>query len=514
MTISEHLMRPGSGSVQFADVPVSVSKAILDAVDESQGGPGAHIVITPTPMDPLAFGDSAMLAAAVYTGRIVARPSRSSLEFVGLGSWLDTYLDSTLTKTAGTPTQWLTDLLTNGLTVGSVSGGSNVSRTLPAHVASRRECLDSIAGLGGWEYRIQPDFTVDAGTSVFVTTPEVVVTRKAEGPDGEVRGVDGSLLDQKIDTKSTATKAVALAQGQGSAIVKGTATTSVSLKTRSGGTPELVTVLSAPSEESANANTSASNFLNLQGLRREVAVSSRTHNLRRYVTPGDYVYLYDLAAGLVDTTNQVQFRGETIFPAEVRCLSITWLIEEGMGVYVRPNAASPTWVDVTPWVMWESGDTWWTVGDWSPGSYGRTNRSNPEVEQRIGNDGVWTDFKSGVSLQQNGVNRSATITRASYVRNGRMITGNIYIVVTGAGALGTIAVLDGGVLPDPATNGGQCVGGFRYFDSGTTNYCGAVNWDGSQFVFVGDQLGSDLGNGFAVANGDALSFTFCFEAAS
>lgn len=389
MSVNEKLMRVSSGSVSFrSDIPVSVTTKIRKLVDERASGVGAHVVITRVPVDPSQIGDTAVLAAAKYTGRITKRPSRTSLEFDGLESWLDTYLDADTSRVAGTPSQWLGDLLANDLTAGTVnaSGTSNVTRSFPAHITTRREALDVVAGLGGWEWRVQPDFTIDAATktNLFQSPPQVVVTRKSEGPDGTYRGVRGGMLDQSIDVSNLATKAVALAQGEGTAIAKGTATTSRSLRAPKGSAASFVTVFSAPSEESANANTAAQNFLNLQGARFDISVNSTTHDIPSFVRPGDEVYLYDLAAGIVDTSNQIPFRGETIFPAKVRCLELTWPIEEGCGVYIRSNAASPTWIDVTPWVEWESGDSWWKVGDWSPPSYGRANRSNPEVEDRIG----------------------------------------------------------------------------------------------------------------------------------
>lgn len=395
--ITEHLMRPGSGGVRFTpDFPVSKSDAIRALVDENAGAAavGASLVITPVRVDPTSIGDTATLDAALYTGPIVARPSRLSLEVVGVSSWLDTYFDTAIIRSSGTPAQWVGDLLTNGLTAGTVTaaGLSNVSRTFPAHSATRRECLDAWAGLAGAEYRVNPDLTVDVAEAdtLFVSPPTVVVTKRNEGPDGAFRGVDGSLLDQALTQlgPNIATKAVALAEGEGAAIAKGTATRSVNLKTPAGGTPSLITVLSAPSEESANANTLASNFLNLQGMRRQVNVGSRTYGLPRFVSPGDEVYVWDPEAGLFDTSNQIQFRGETIFPILVRLLSYTWPIESGMGVYVRSNAASPTYIDVTDWVEWENGsETWWTVGDWNPPSYGSTNRHAPEIEQRVAGTG-------------------------------------------------------------------------------------------------------------------------------
>jgi hypothetical protein len=439
-------MRPGNGSINFTrDLPLSKSAAIMALVDEDAGGVGAHIVITGVRVDPVGIGDAAMLAAATYTGRITARPSRTSLEFVGLGDWLNTYLDAEVSRTAGTITQWIGDLDGNDLVAGTVGTASNVTKTFPAHITTKREALDTVAGLGGWEYRIMPDFTIDAddAATLFRSPPEVVVTRKAEGPDGSLRGVDGSMLDQAINVANLATKAVALAQGVGEAIAKGTATTTRNLNAPLGSNAEFVTVFSAPGEESANANTAATNFLNLQGMRREVNVSSRTHHLPRYVVPGDYVYIYDIASGLVDTTTQVQFRGETIFPATVRCLSLTWPIERGCGVYIRSNAAvgSATIIDVTDWVEWESGDTWWTVGDWNPPNYGRVNRTNPEIEERIG----ISSEVPGVTYHGS-INSGTSVVYAGVA--GGMRVYRINLVPTGAiAAYTTLATLPTGFRP-------------------------------------------------------------------
>jgi hypothetical protein len=391
--ITEHLMRPGNGDVRFIPgVPVGTTEQIRRLVDENAGGVGASLVITPVRVDPGQVGDAATLAAAIYAGPIVGRESRLSLQVAGLAVWLDSYLDTAVTRSAGTPTQWVGDLVANGLSVGTITGGSNVSRTFPAHSVGRREALDAWAALAGVEYRVNPDLTVDAAAAatLFVSPPVVVVTRRDEGPDGLLRGVEGGLVDQALTQlgPNIATKAVALAEGVGVAIAKGTATRAISLRTPTGGAPAIVTVLSAPSEESGNADTVASNFLNLQGMRRRVTVSSSTHGLPRFVRPGDEVWLWDVVSGLFDTSNPVQFRGETIYPTLVRLLSYTWPIEQGYGVYVRPNAAAPTWIDVTDWVEWETGsETWWTVGDWSPPSYGPTNRTAPDIEQRVGGPG-------------------------------------------------------------------------------------------------------------------------------
>lgn len=440
MTVTEHLMRPGTGSLRFDPyVPVSVTEQIRQWVDENAGGPGAHIVITPVPIDAAGITLADLLGTALYTGTITARPSRLSLEFDGIGRWLDSDVDAEITRSAGTPAQWVGDLVANGITAGiDVGVGSNVSRTIKAHSMKRRDALDNVAGIGGWEYEIRPDFTTDHGTAANLfrqagDDDTVVVTAREEGPDGNLRGVDGGLLDQKLTRlgPSIATKAVALAEGSGSAIATGAATRTPNLKAWDGTAPEIVKVFSAPSEESANADTAATNFLNLQTMRRQLAVSSNTAGVRRLIRPGDEAYAWQLESGLWEASNQIQFRGETISPITVRLLSLNWPIDHSYGVYIFNNAATPTVLDVTRWVEDEGTTAFWTVGDWSPPRYGTANRTNPEIEERVSAvGGTYTPTLTGMAI---GTGGGATNT-ADYSLNADVMTieGVIVFGTTGA----------------------------------------------------------------------------------
>lgn len=511
--ITEHLMRPGSGDVRFVpDVPISITDEIRALVDENASGVGASLVITPVRVDPSQIGDAATLASAIYTGPIVGRESRLSLQVTGLSAWLDSYLDAAVSRSAGTPAQWVGDLLANGLTAGTITGGSNVSRTFPAHSVSHREALDAWAALAGVEYRVNPDLTVDAAAAatLFTSPPLVVVTRREEGPDGELRGVEGSMLDQALKQlgPNIATKAVALGEGAGASIAKGTATRSVSLLTPAGGTPSIVTVLSAPSEESANADTLASNFLNLQGMRRQVNVNSRTYGLPRFVRPGDEVWLWDPTSGLIDTSNQAQFRGETIYPALVRLLSYTWPLEVGMGVFVRPNAATPTYIDVTDWVEWEDGsDTWWTVGDWSPPSYGPTNRTAPEIEERVAGDGAgpiaWTP-----TITQSGTVAGTTNYGWYVKRPDGSFMGQVRWTASAAGTAGSPITVS---LPVTAADVSGVGGSALYDDAGTIRAGTVYGASSSAFVVYVDGATGSAAMGaspsFAIASGDVLIAT-------
>jgi hypothetical protein len=407
--VNEQHQRPGTWSVELdPDTPTSITDTITGWVDENAGAGaiGAHIVITPIELDPTAVTDTALLGAAIYTGPITARPTRTRLEGVGLAAWLDDYLDADLTRSTGTPTQWIGDLDANDLTAGTITdtGATNITRTFKAHSVTRRQALDAVASAGGWEWVCRPDFTIDAAipATLFKEVGDngtIVVTAHEEGPDGLYRGVNGGMLDQNLTRLGVQlpTKAVALGSGDGTAIAKGTDTVTRNLKAPKGSTPTLVDVFSAPSDPDANIDTSAEKYLNLQGMRRQVTVSSTTDRIRTLIEPGDECYLYDLESGLYDTANQIQFRGETITPAQVRLLSLNWPIEAGMGVYVRSNAATPTWLDVSRHVTPGDPTAWWTVGDWSPARYGPANRTQPDIEERIVGLGFTVGEASGTT---------------------------------------------------------------------------------------------------------------------
>jgi len=81
------------------------------------------------------------------------------------------------------------------------------------------------------------------------------------------------------------------------------------------------------------------------------------YQVGRFANVGDYVYLYDPSAGVVDATNQIVWNGRPMYPVKYRLRSMTWPIESGMGVYLRnfSYTGGVTYTDLTPWVSWEPG---------------------------------------------------------------------------------------------------------------------------------------------------------------
>lgn len=425
--ITEHLMRPGTGSIQFnASIPVDVTDRIRSLVDENAGSSavGASVVVTPTRHDSVELGDS-LLDVAIYTGPITERPDRLSVTFAGLSTWLDSMLATGVSHVSGSAATWLGSLLDNGLTAGSIGSVSSVSRTFPAYSCSRREALDVWAQLADAEYVVNPDGSVDVGSESYLfrtagDSGALIVTRFAEGRDGVLVGVIGDVLDQNVTETGplVPSSGVVLGSGTGESVLTGSASRSLNGKAFDGSAVEMVRVYSAPSEDDANLNSVAGKNLNLSGAVRKVSVGTANDKIRRLVRPGDVVYLYDPSTGLVDNdADPVVYMGQAIKPLTVRLIEITYPVTPDMGVFIRPNGSDPDWIDVSDWVEPDNGGAKLTVGDWSP-MVGPTNRSNPEIEERVaGIAGSWT----GVSFANSWSNYGSPYQEVQYRKVGDVV---------------------------------------------------------------------------------------------
>jgi hypothetical protein len=190
VAVTEHLMRPGTFTVGLrSTAPAGAVRTILETID----GAGGHIVITPGRI-PAGQSDATILGSAVYTGRIEGRPSRGQIEGKGIAAWLGnddgtTVIETAITKSAASLTTWITDLLVNGITVGTITNTSTYTATFQN--VTYREAIDQVCLSTGAEYELRPNFTINAAApATLFGAPNVVVTRKPEGVDGHYRGIE------------------------------------------------------------------------------------------------------------------------------------------------------------------------------------------------------------------------------------------------------------------------------------------------------------------------------------
>ena len=362
MTITERVMLPGSWSL---NLDPNTPPSVLATVDLASAAFG-HIIVTPTHLGTEAVSGATLLAASRYTGILRERPSKYELGGPGLAAWIadedgkGDVLESALTKVAGTFVQWVTDLRPSSLDAGTYTAiGGTLSHTFDR--INRREALDYVCTYFGAEWKVDPTGTLHAGTAanLFTSTPTVVVQPRSGGKDLNVTGINAEVgVARDMDDYTTRVFLIGGA-GTGSANIS----PATSFKDLNGNAVDLTRIIESTDTGAGNENTVAQGQLNrFTAQRRALTLSSDVYDLGQDIDVGDAIYVYDPEQGLTDTANQVQYRGQVIFPLSTRCLGRTWPVRRGMGVYFRAPDAGGTITDLTDWVAWESGATTVEVG--------------------------------------------------------------------------------------------------------------------------------------------------------
>lgn len=363
--ITERLMKPGQFTVKLrADAP----NALWGAVQEFD-----HIVVTPTRLRPVSgFSDASLLAAAIYAGVILRKPTNTAFEGAGLANWLGDddgagpVLDTAVSNTAATLSTWTTSLLPSAITAGTITNTGN-TLTYNYQWMTRREAYSHMARSVGAEWRVNPDFTLDAAApaTLFVTTPTTVVTRKAGGPGALHQGVQATQISQARDVSKYTTKVIVVGKnGDGALVATGSATGANVYKDGLNNNVVVERLVNAPNEPAASTTAYATSVLALYGdVRRVISLSSDTYAVPRHTRPGDYLWVYDPPSFLADLANQTTWRGEVITPIKLRCHGYTWPLQRGMGVYARRSGSTPTYTDLSDYIEWEDGaNTTWEIG--------------------------------------------------------------------------------------------------------------------------------------------------------
>lgn len=369
--IYEELMGWGRFSV-----PLHPEAPVWDLLDPSPDATNlagfGHIVITPVPLDPANFDDAAILAAAIYTGVYYGTSDRHTLTGHGLAAHLtdpggvgiihETAIngtDPTSTYAVRTFRAWVMDAL--ALTAGGlgpITEGTlaNLAGTWGATIeppAAAIDALDLVMDRYSAEWRINPDGTLDAGTSLFVTSPQVAAIYDDAGHDPNLVGLRdiqvnvGRLLD---DWSSK----VVLSGAGG---LTGTATIgSNPFSDLHGNALVRKRLVSAPQAGADLSTLAAAQLGRFDDVKRAYQLTTADPGVRNVVEAGDTIWVYDPRpdAALADLSNQVSFRGRVIFPVGLRVVALEWPLLSGMGVLFRnPDGV---YTDLTRYVAWEGTD--------------------------------------------------------------------------------------------------------------------------------------------------------------
>ena len=401
-----------------------------------------HVAFIPGRLDPAQYGDN-LLTSARYVGVVRRRDNSGDdrrtkvieqgheLGGVGMAMWLGDDEDKG-------------DIYENAVTPASASFATTINALLPASGAVTAGTIYSVPGTysGRHQYetprkaiqyvcdtftassgqkigwRVNGNGTLDAGpeTSLYVTDPRCVISRKTAGKDTSgIESVPGAFGVSR-DMEDYSTRVVLLAEGEGESIATGSADISPGLnpyKNIHGGSLKLTRLASESDTTVTNADTRAALLLSqYTSSQDELVVETDNYYIEGSFSVGDYVWVWDPAAGLVDTTQEITFRGERLNPIKLQVTEAKWPVTEGYTVAYR--AADGTWYDLTDHVEWDGSHTVYvTVGGFAralEGSGAQPVGSRPSQDTSVPGVPVFVEpFAGSAYLDSRGYTRARVI---------------------------------------------------------------------------------------------------------
>lgn len=202
-------------------------------------------------------------------------------------------------------------------------------------------------------WRVNDDGTFDAAplATLFVNTPTAVFVKNAGGTDPRLSAGRIETARLSRDARDLITYARVLGEQYGGGVYAGQFTGSHSYTDLWGNPLVRRLITSDTAVETVFLGNAAQSLVN-ESLtpRRDVEITlDDEFTVEGEYEAGDNIYLFDQQAGFYDTSTQVLFRGEPIFPETVRLLGVTRPIHYQMGVWYR--AASGAYTDLTPYFV-------------------------------------------------------------------------------------------------------------------------------------------------------------------
>ncbi|MGW6912596.1 fibronectin type III domain-containing protein [Kitasatospora sp. NPDC054939] len=381
MPVTDVLTALGSWRIELTP---TTPRDVLDALVEF-----GHLAITPGRVDVRTAGDN-LLAAARYVGVVRTKQladdgrtrtagDKVTIGGAGMALWLGDEEDKGAVIENATPfasasfADTIRDLLPSSVAEGtlySVTGtysGSHQWETPRKAIQYVCKTMSTTNTPVSW--RVNGDGTLDAGpeSSLFVTSPQCAIVRRGAGQDMSLRALPGQ-LNYAQDTEDFTTRVVLLAEGEGPSIATGAANInpgSNPYKDIHGNSLVMTRMVSESGTSQTNAAVRAQLALSqFVAPRRGLTLSTLDYDIEGSFSPGDYVWAYDPDKGLVDTSNEVVFRGQRLNPIRLQVTEATWPVTVGHTVAYR--AADGSWTDLTDYVAWEQqGATSVVVGDFA-----------------------------------------------------------------------------------------------------------------------------------------------------
>ena len=359
MSVSEKLMGLGSFSVTLK------TSAPVEAVETIDAA--GHILIFQQRVDPTVMSDADMRAAAAYVGVVVSKPRQENLTIRGHGLiwWLGDGSGRGLILRDATKQAFVTSSFNNaittvlGVTNSPLNAGSVESPagtfTQTFDLVTQRRAIEEICAAFGAEYRVNSDWTVDAGASgfLFVSTPTVVIARHFSGKDPLVTGLPIQDVTSEQDIEEWIATAIVAAEGTGDTLQTAEDTVSpIPFKDPLGNDFNREMVFNSPSLPAGEAATRATELMEEFSVEEKIVkLNLADFHVSGDFEVGDLVYVWDTDHKLYDTANEVTFRGQLLNPIAIRVVGTQWRVIEGMGVLYRDKDG--VYTDLTDHVSWE-----------------------------------------------------------------------------------------------------------------------------------------------------------------
>ncbi|MFA9269203.1 MAG: hypothetical protein ACEQSX_00375 [Baekduiaceae bacterium] len=375
MPITDRLMQTGSWGLEL--VPRTP-----DYVRRAMARLGSQVYFTATDIPDENLDVDGLRAAAFYAG-VVTRRARRSLRYGGpnlLGFTVSAKGGIGVTGGAVSPalpytfTQAIQDWVTtatsnsNGIGYGTAFSptATTVNDVVPfATLPPFKSAFDTLAKQTGNEYVLRPTGLMDFGvsTALFNTNPTVLIAPGLAGREGNFKAleVDGS-WDPEGDIDSFRNYGFTV---QDDRFTNANAVSNLANRVRFATFNDPTTAVAFVSDpiftnsddftDISNQAQAAANEFSAEHLTLPARV--REYCLHRLAIPGDWVWVYDTEADIVDRTNPQYFQGDVIFPQALRLMGFTSPVECGMGVRVVSGeviaSGDAEIINVTNYVRWE-----------------------------------------------------------------------------------------------------------------------------------------------------------------
>ena len=310
MTYTKKLMAQGQWSLRLKE---EAPEQLIDKIEYA-----GHIVITNERIDIEAMSDSEILTKAKYVGVVTKKPTSEVQRYGGFGLvwWLGSQGRGKIFRGASAiswTNEAFEDAIDDILAAPTPITKNDIETTAGTYtqdfdLKNQREVLEVLTTAFGAEYRVNNDFTLDAGASGYLynSTPTAVMARKFAGRDPEHDGLLVRNLSVDGDIEDFTTTAIVAAEGTGETLI----TEEVSLADKlfldpQGNDIDRSFVVNEPSTSSANASDRAQAYLDAYGtIRKAVKVDLDDFDIEGQFVLGDLIYIWDPKTQLTDTDNE------------------------------------------------------------------------------------------------------------------------------------------------------------------------------------------------------------------